>query len=279
MNKIKGQIIKILSNDYFVSSENKVYVCKSRGKFRNENITPQVGDYVFFDIENNYILEVELRKNSLIRPNVSNIDQAFIVTSLKHPDFSTNLLDKLLIVCLINKIKPIICLTKKDLLSSKEYKDLKKIITYYRKIGFTIIYNSGLNKIKKIFKNKTTVFTGQTGAGKSSLMNKLNKTLNFETNEISEALGRGKHTTRFVSLIEMYKGKVLDTPGFSDIDLSIYTKEQIRDCFIEFNKYECLYKNCLHDNEKECVIKEKVESSKILKSRYDNYIKFIKTGK
>lgn len=274
-----GQIIKILSNDYFVSSENKVYICKSRGKFRNENITPQVGDYVFFDIENNYILEVKPRKNSLTRPNVSNVDQAFIVTSLKHPDFSTNLLDKLLIICLVKKINPIICLTKKDLLNKNEYKDLKQVIKYYKKIGFEVLYNTEIRKIKKTFKNKTTVFTGQTGSGKSSLMNKLNKELNFETNEISEALGRGKHTTRYISLVEMYNGKVLDTPGFSDIDLSCYTKEQIRDCFIEFNKYNCQYKNCLHNDEKECVIKEKVKTNKILKSRYENYIKFIKVGK
>ena len=108
---MQGQIIKIVSNDYFVLSNNLQYICKSRGKFRNENITPQVGDYVFFDIDNKYIMEVLPRKNSLLRPNVSNIDQAFIVTSLKHPDFSSNLLDKLLVVCLNNNIKPVICLT------------------------------------------------------------------------------------------------------------------------------------------------------------------------
>ncbi len=276
---MNGQIVKIISNDYSVLVDDKTYICKSRGKFRNENITPQVGDYVFFDIENNYILEVKDRFNSLQRPNVSNVNQAFIVTSLKKPDFSENLLDKLLIICILNKIKPIICLTKKDLLKKNEWKKLNKVIKYYKKIGFTIVYNTNIRKIKKLFKNKTTVFTGQTGSGKSSLMNKLDKNLNFETNEISEALGRGKHTTRFTSLVQIANGKVLDTPGFSDIDLSIYTKEQIRDCFIEFNNYSCEYQDCLHQNEKDCEIKNKVQEGKILKSRYENYLKFIKEVK
>ena len=132
-----------------------------------------------------------------------------------------------------------------------------------------------INKIKKLLKHKTTVFTGQTGAGKSSLMNKLDKSLNFETNEISKALGRGKHTTRTVSLVEINNGKVLDTPGFSDIDLSVYKKEDIRDSFKEF-KNKCKYTNCMHINEKECVVKELVNKNIILKSRYENYIKFIK---
>lgn len=273
---MQGQIIKIISNDYFVDYENEIYICKSRGKFRNENITPQVGDYVIFDIKNKIIMEVNERFNTLQRPNVSNIDQAFIVTSLKHPDFSENLLDKLLIICLNNNIIPVICLTKKDLLNNKEYKHLKPIINYYKKIGFTVLYNTQTVKIKRLFKNKTTVFTGQTGSGKSSLMNKLNKNLNFATDEISEALGRGKHTTRHISLVKMYKGKVLDTPGFSSIDLSIYTNEQIRNSFIEFNKYKCEYKNCMHINEKDCNVKNKVKENKILKTRYENYLKFIK---
>jgi len=272
---MNGRIIKIISNDYFVLSDNKTYICKSRGKFRKENISPKVGDYVFFDDKNNYILEVKERFNTLDRPVVSNINQAFIITSLKHPDFSSNLLDKLLVVCLLNKIEPVIVLTKKDLLKKDEYKNLKKIIKYYKKIGFKVLYNTEKWKIKRCFKNKTTVFTGQTGAGKSSLLNRLDKTLNFEVNEISEALGRGKHTTRYTTLVPMYKGFVLDTPGFSDIDLSFYSKEQIRDAFIEFDKISCPYKDCMHTFEKECEIKKEV-GNKILKSRYENYLKFIK---
>lgn len=272
---MKGQIIKILKNEFIVSSENKNYTCVLRGKLKKEGITPQVGDYVFFELQNNTIERIIDRKNSLDRPNVSNIDNALIVTSLTNPDFSTNLLDKLLVICQINNINPIICLTKKDLLSKKEYNKLKYIIKYYKKLGYKILYNNELLKIKKIFKNKTTVLTGQTGSGKSTLMNKLDKNLNLETNEISKALGRGVHTTRTVTLVEMYKGKVLDTPGFSSIDLTKYSDKQIKDSFIEFKKGHCPYKDCNHMNEKDCEVKKLVNKGIILKSRYNNYIKFI----
>ena len=272
---MEGQIVKILSNLYFVNSEGKVYECHSRGKFRNDKITPTVGDYVKFDSENNYILEILPRKNTLERPLVSNIDQAFIVTSCKSPDFSANLLDKLLVVLEYHNIKPVICLTKKDLLTGFEKKEMKQIKKYYEKIGYKVLWNTNLFRIKRLFKNQTTVFTGQTGAGKSSLLNKLNKNLKLETGEISKALGRGKHTTRHVELIELYKGKVLDTPGFSAIDFNNMDKEDIRDCFIEFKKYDCPYQDCMHLKEKECRIKEEVKKGNILESRYENYQNFI----
>ena len=206
---------------------------------------------------------------------VSNIDQAFIITSLKEPDFSSNLLDKLLVVLEYNHIKPIICITKSDLVNPKEKTELKQIIKCYRNIGYKVLYNYNLFRIKRLFKNKTTVFTGQTGAGKSTLLNKLNKKLNLETGEISQALGRGKHTTRHVELISMFHGKVLDTPGFSSIDLSNMTKEEIRDSFIEFNNYKCEFKNCMHLKEKKCKVKEALDNNLILNSRYENYKKFI----
>ena len=191
---------------------------------------------IIFNEKEKIIEGLEKRRNYLDRPNVSNIDQAFIITSLKSPDFSDNLLDKLLTICFINDIKPVICLTKKDLLGKDEFRALKKIISYYKKLGIKVIYNKNLRKIKKMFKNKTTVFTGQTGSGKSTLMNRLDKNLNFETNEISQALGRGKHTTRYVSLVNIGKGKVLDTPGFSSLDLTKYSDKDIKDSFIEFKK-------------------------------------------
>lgn len=271
---MKGQIVKIISNDYFISTKNKEYICKARGKFRKDSIIPKVGDYVIIDQNKKIIEKLEKRKNELDRPCVSNIDQAFIITSLKNPAFSTNLLDKLLVICKINNIKPIICLTKKDLLTKNEQKNLKKIIKYYKTIGYKVLYNNNLKKIKKQFKNKTTVFTGQTGAGKSTLLNKLDKNLNFETNEISKALGRGKHTTRYVTLVNIAKGKVLDTPGFSMIELTKYKDEQIKEAFVEFKKYNCPYKNCTHIKEKDCKIKQEINKN-ILKSRYENYKKFI----
>ena len=274
---MKGQIVKIISNDYFVSSNNEEFICKARGKFKKDNIIPKVGDYVIFNKDSLIIEKISKRKNELDRPCVSNIDRAFIVTSLKNPEFSSNLLDKLLIICELNNIEPIICLTKKDLLTKNELKEIKKIVNYYRNIGYKVIYNTNLFRIKRMFKNKTTVFTGQTGAGKSSLINKLDKNLNFETNEISKALGRGKHTTRYSELISLLDGLVADTPGFSSLDLSSMKKEEIRDNFIEFNEYKqnCRYSDCMHLKEDECGIKNEV-GKEILKSRYENYEKLIK---
>lgn len=272
---MQGQIIKIVSNLYFVEADHKIYECRSRGKFRNENITPVVGDFVLFDEKQNYILEILPRKNALIRPLVANIDQAFIITSVKEPAFSSNLLDKLLTVIYANDIKPVICLTKIDLLKKDELKEIKKIAKYYQKQGYKVVYNTEKYKIKRMFKKKTTVFTGQTGAGKSTLLNRLNKKLNLETGEISKALGRGKHTTRHVELIDMFNGKVLDTPGFSSLDLSKLDNGKIKESFKEFSKYPCPYKDCNHLREKECQVKKAVEDGKILKSRYENYKKFL----
>lgn len=274
---MKGQIVKILSNLYFVNCNGLIIECHSRGNFRNRNIIPVVGDYCEIDVKAKYILEILPRKNFLIRPLVANVDQGLIVTSLKTPDFSTNLLDKLILIMELNKIKPIICITKEDIVDEKIKKEVKDILEYYKKIGYLVFYNYELEDIKKVFKDKTTVFTGQTGAGKSSLFNKLDPSLNFETGEVSDALGRGKHTTRFVELISLFGGKLVDTPGFSSIDLSIYKKEDIKNSFIEFNDYRCKYKDCNHINESvnECAVKKAVEENTILKSRYDDYIKFV----
>ncbi len=272
---MEGQIVKIISNLYTVNSNGKTYSCHSRGKFRNNNITPMVGDFVKFDEVNNYILEIKPRLNELERPLVSNVDQGLIVTSLKDPLFSPNLLDKLLVVMEFNKIKPIICLTKQDLLTKQEKKDIKKYVKYYKSLGYKVLYNTNMFRIKRLFKGHTTVFTGQSGAGKSTLINKLDKRLNLETGEISKALGRGKHTTRFVQLLELYGGKIVDTPGFSAIEFNKMSKEDIRDCFIEFKKYPCPFKDCMHLTEKECIVKKEVEKGNILVTRYDDYKKFI----
>lgn len=274
---MEGRIIKVISNDYSVLVNNQIYICKPRGKFRNIKITPLVGDIVTFDPINNYLLEIKSRKNSLIRPPISNIDQAVIITSVKEPDFSTNLLDKLLVIIEFNNVKPIICFTKLDLLNKNELKEIKEYINYYQRIGYDVYLNTETNKIKKIFKDKVTVFTGQSGAGKSTLLNHLDKSLNLKTDEISVALGRGKHITRHVELIPLFGGLVADTPGFSAISFIDMTNNDIRDNFIEFNEYRhnCKYKDCMHNLEDGCYIKEKVNDGTILKSRYENYLKFI----
>ena len=240
------------------------------------NLTPLVGDEVEINNEH-YILEIKPRKNELTRPAIANIDEAVIITSLKEPDFSSNLLDKLLAIIEFNNIKPIIIFTKYDLLTQEEKQEINVYIDYYKKIGYETYMNDELKQISKIFKNKVSVFTGQTGAGKSTLLNNLNKKLNLKTDKISLALGRGKHTTRHTELLEVAGGLVADTPGFSAIDFKEMTNEDIRDNFVEFNKYrhECPFNDCMHVHESECNIRKKVDDGTILKSRYDNYIKFI----
>lgn len=274
-----GKIIKQISNDYTVKTEDKIYICKPRGKFRNLGINPLVGDEVLIDEKNNYILEILKRKNELDRPNVANIDQVVIVTSVKIPDFSSNLLDKLLTIIEYNNIKPIICFTKLDLINNEELASIEKIINYYKKIGYEVYKNTD-QKLKDIFKDKITVFAGQSGAGKSSLLNRLDNSLNIEIGEVSIALGRGKHTTRHTELLEVLGGLIADTPGFSSISFKGMTSSDIRDNFIEFNKYRdnCEYKDCMHVNEVNCAIKENIKNGNILQSRYDNYLKFIGKG-
>lgn len=274
---MEGKIVKLISNDYTVLSNNKLYVCKSRGKFRKLKITPIVGDEVVFDEINNYILEVKPRKNKLVRPPVANIDQAFIITSVKQPDFSTNLLDKLINIIEFNNVEPIICFTKLDLLNDEELKYINKYINYYKKIGYKVFINTEILKIKKQFKNKISVFTGQTGAGKSTLLNRINPDLQIKTEDISYALGRGKHTTRHVELISLSGGLVADTPGFSSLDFIDMQNSDIRDNFIEFEYYKenCKYRDCMHDKEDDCAVKNQVNNGKILRSRYDNYLNFI----
>ena len=271
-----GRIIKIVSNDYTVKCEDgNTYICKARGVFRNKKITPLVGDFVKITKEKNLIEEIMKRKNELIRPPVSNIDIALVVTSAKEPDFSSNLLDKMIDIIEFNNIMPVICISKYDLLDNT--KEMDEIVTYYKKIGYKVFINTQIEDIKKIFKDNVTILTGQTGVGKSSLINKLEKSMDLKTGEISKALGRGKHTTRHTELFELFDGYVADTPGFSSLNFIGLTKEDIRDNFIEFNEYKdkCKYRDCMHVNEDDCEIKRRVLNNEILKSRYDNYVKFI----
>ena len=274
---MEGLIIKNISNDYLVKVGNQKYVCKPRGKFRNKNITPLVGDRVIIDADNNYMLDILKRKNSLVRPSVANIDQALIVTSVKSPDFSTNLLDKLLVIISYNNIEPVICFTKLDLLNDREREEIDEYINYYESVGYKVVTNENKNNFSDIFRNKLSVITGQSGAGKSSLLNMLDKNLELKTNEISKALGRGKHTTRHVELYEINGGYVVDTPGFSAIDLSDISKIAIRDNMKEMfdNLDDCKYRDCMHIKEDGCAVKEKVKDGQIKKSRYNNYKSFI----
>lgn len=274
---MEGIIIKNQSNDYTVRTKNGIYVCKPRGKFRQVGITPLVGDAVVIDDINKYLLEIKPRKNSLIRPSIANVDVAIIATSVKEPNFDSNLLDKLLTIIEYNNITPIICLTKIDLLSKEETEKIKKIMDYYIKVGYEVVENTNKKEIKKLIEGKTVVLAGQSGAGKSSLLNRLDKNLDLQTNEISKALGRGKHTTRCVTLYEIEGSLIADTPGFSSVDFRGMTKIDIRDNMKEMfdNLDKCKYRDCMHIKEDDCEIKKLVEKGEILSSRYENYKSFI----
>lgn len=269
-----GKIIKIISNKFTVLADKK-YDCIARGKFRNLKQTPIVGDNVIFDEKKLVILDIKNRKNELRRPPVANLDQALLVVSVKEPDIDLYLLDKLLCIVEYNNIKPIICFTKTDLLKDKE--DFENIKNYYKKIGYMVFENRD-EEIKNIFKDKITILAGQSGAGKSTLLNILDESLDLKTGVISKALGRGKHTTRHVELINLLDGWCADTPGFSSLSLSEMDIKHIKDNMIEFHELShlCAYRDCMHDKEEECEIKKRVGKD-ILKTRYENYIKFIRS--
>ncbi len=270
-----GQIIKINRDIHVVLCNNQTYSCKCRGVFRHEHIVPLVGDMVEFDSTKCMIEKILPRRNEFMRPPVSNIDQGFLITSLKSPDFSFFLLDKLLVLMELHQCQSIICITKEDLLNTEEKKQLQPFLEYYQRLGYVVVSNTDIHKIRILLNHKTSVFTGQTGAGKSTLLNKLNPKWNLKVGEISKALGRGRHTTRVTELFLLDDGKVLDTPGFSALEFKGYTDEQIREAFVEFKNFPCPFKDCSHTNEKECAVKKAVVDQKILESRYQSYIKLL----
>lgn len=268
----QGRIIKALSGFYYVEDGDKIIQCRARGKFRKDEIKPLVGDYV--EYQDNYIMKLLPRKNFLIRPPICNVDQALIVSSCKEPDFSSMLLDKFLLVVEHLQIEPIIVISKIDLGD----KEVKKYIADYRKAGYRVYEisskdNVGIMELKTVFKDKITVITGQSGVGKSSLLNALDINLNLETNVISKSLGRGKHTTRHVELIKMYDGYIGDTPGFSSIDLNI-KPEELAVAYHDFEEYshKCKFRGCLHDSEPNCGVKQAVVDGVISKERYEHYL-------
>ena len=274
---MEGIIIKNISNDYLVRSNNGEYLCRPRGKFRNLKLIPLVGDKVIFDEEKKYILEIKQRKNSLIRPSVANVDQCIVVSSVKEPDLDTNLLDKMLTIISYNSIEPIICFTKLDLLSELERNEINRYIDYYKSIGYVVVTNEEKDNFKNLFKDKITVLTGQSGAGKSSLLNMLDNNLNLKTDEISYSLNRGKHTTRHTELYQVMDGFIVDTPGFSSVDFRGMNGEDIRDNMKEMfdNLHNCKYRDCMHIKEDGCCVKEMVCDGEILLSRYENYKYFV----
>ncbi len=279
-----GRIIRIISNLYTVEANDNGKIiscnCRARGKFRKDGLTPLVGDIVEFNYQEGIILDIKERRNELNRPMIVNVDHAIIVTSCKKPDYSSLLLDKMLTNVIMNDIKPIIVFTKYDLLTDDEIPSFNKIIDYYNKIGIPTFINTDILNIEKEIIDSTVVLTGQTGAGKSSLLNRIDDRLNLATNEISDALGRGKHTTRHVELFDIRVGELkgnfymADTPGFSALDV-INDIDNIRFAFYEFDNDGCKFRDCKHINEIGCRVKEQVENGEILESRYENYKKLV----
>lgn len=274
--KKEGRIIKLVGGLYTViDKEDKLHNLKPLGIFRHKNIQPKVGDLVLFN--NDSITDLKPRINDLYRPMIANVDQVLLVNSAKKPDFSFLLLDKFLTLIEANDIKPIIIITKVDLLNEQELKTLKEKLSYYETF-YQLVYFStktqeGIAEIESLSKARVNVLAGQTGAGKSSLINTLDPSLNIETNEISKALGRGKHTTRHVELIPFNDGYIADTPGFSKLEFVDFDENQIRFYFPDFfqKAKDCRFYECTHIHEPGCAVIEAYEEKRILPERYEDY--------
>lgn len=277
-----GKIIKAIAGFYYVDSMDVIYQCKARGVFRNNKINPLIGDWVEFEIthqedKEGNILKIHPRKNELIRPTVSNVDQAFVVFAVSEPEPNLNLLDRFLVVIDSKQIDIVVCFNKTDLSSEEK---TQEYIDIYRRAGYQVLATSAvedfhLESVQKLMRGKTTVFAGPSGVGKSSIINILQENTYMETGSVSEKIKRGKHTTRHANLIPIDKDSyVVDTPGFSSLQVAGMDKEEIKDHFIEFADYEpaCKFKGCSHINEPICGVKAALQAKKISQSRYDSYV-------
>ncbi|MGT2749561.1 ribosome small subunit-dependent GTPase A [Streptococcus orisasini] len=273
---MQGKIIKSLAGFYYVESKGQVYQTRARGNFRKKGHRPYVGDEVDFSAEKQsegYILAIHERKNSLTRPPIVNINQAVVIMSAKEPDFNHNLLDRFLILLESKKIRPLIYISKIDLLRDRTF--LKTVKEQYQKIGYQVICH--VEELLPLLKNKITVFMGQTGVGKSTLLNKIAPDLELETAEISDSLGRGRHTTRAVTLYNVHGGKIADTPGFSSLDYEITSSEELNAAFPEILQLssECKFRSCTHTHEPDCAVKAALAHGDIWQERYHNYLQIL----
>lgn len=273
---MQGKIIKSLAGFYYVESDGRIYQTRARGNFRKKGQTPYVGDDVEFSAEEHsegYILAIHDRKNSLVRPPIVNIDQAVVIMSAKEPDFNANLLDRFLVLLEHRHIQPVVYISKLDLLDDMIAMD--QIRRQYEAIGYEFCYS--LDELLPHLAAKITVFMGQTGVGKSTLLNKIAPELALETGDISDSLGRGRHTTRAVSLYDVHGGKIADTPGFSSLDYEASTPEELNAAFPELKEMsrQCKFRSCTHTHEPDCAVKAAVERGDIWQVRYDNYLQLL----
>jgi len=279
---VKGKIIKGIGGFYYVKAEDEqIYECKAKGIFRKRKITPLIGDDVIITLldKKNKLGNVDKilpRRTYLHRPMVANIDQAVIVFSLSQPELNRNLLDRFLVMVEEKDIEAVICLNKTDIVSKKQVEDT---VALYKKIGYHIIPTSwleqeGIEALRDILENKTTVFAGPSGVGKSSILNLIQSEIKLETGILSKKIGRGKHTTRHVELIAFKQDSyVVDTPGFSSLNIDYMEQGELKYYFREFAEYAayCRFKSCQHIKEPICGVKQAVEDGNISKSRYLSY--------
>ncbi len=288
---VTGTIIKGIAGFYYVEAGQTIYECKARGKFRNQNIIPVIGDNVLISIkeeENSNdrylegtIEEILERRNSLIRPAVANVDQAMVVFSVTYPQIHLDLLDRFLLHIEKEDITPYIVLNKIDEGNPESY---QYIVERYTKVGYKVICLSAKEAIntKQLIpklKNKTTVFAGPSGVGKSTLLNTIEENFTLETGKVSDKIKRGKHTTRHVELMPLsIGGFVLDTPGFTSLQLDGIDPDELQYYFPEFKSYlgTCKFRGCTHLHEPGCQIKEALEKGKIVQERYEAYETYYK---
>ena len=273
---MQGLIVKIISKEYTLKTEDgKIISASLAGKMRKYD-HPVCGDIVEYEMisDRAIIQRYHKRKNYLIRPNLANIDQVLIVMSTRDPEFSYELCNRLIILVEFNDIKPLICVSKSDLADENEIDEIKE---YYEHMGYEV-FDTGLfdsaSFLKDILKDKLTVLCGQSGVGKSTLLNKIDPTLALKTQAISKALNRGKHTTRHVELYGYHGGYLADTPGFSSIDLTSVDKDTLASHITAFKPYigNCRFLDCYHINEPDCAIKEAVKRGTIKESFYATYL-------
>jgi ribosome biogenesis GTPase len=277
-----GKIIKGIGGFYYVDADDVIYECKARGSFRKQKITPLVGDNVEISVNEqdnaeNTIDKILERKNDMIRPPLANLDTLFIVSSIVDPKINPPIIDKLIAIAEYKHIEPVIVLTKTDLDS-----DYQQYVDIYEGAGFKVIVcdntiGSGADEIHSLLKGKISAFTGNTGVGKSTLLNNIFPNLDLATGETSKKLGRGKHTTRHCELFKVDGGYIADTPGFSSLDFERcekILKDELPYCFREFEPYldSCKFTTCTHVNDKGCAVCQAVADGKISKSRHDSYI-------
>lgn len=278
-----GLIIKSIGGLYTVESPDGIYECVPRGVFRKEGKSPCVGDRVEFSDEK-VITKILPRKNHIIRPPLANMDQLFFVVSVCEPSPNLTLLDKFIAIAEFKNIKPVVVLTKVDLDRSDN------IYNIYSNAGIDVVvidYNDGSGKeqIKEMLKGKISAFTGNSGVGKSTLLNAIDSSLELQTGEISKKLGRGRHTTRHAELYKLDNGGyIADTPGFSTFETNKYDiirKEELSDCFIEFSEFSdnCRFNDCSHTKEKDCAVIQAVLDGIISRSRHESYCQMYEEAK